>query len=442
MSILLINADSLQIPLVDQSVHCVVTSIPYWGLRDYGVDGQPGLEPTPEKYVANMVAVFREVWRVLRDDGTLWLNIGDSYMSLPSWGRDNGTSSLEGRKHSEVPHALKDQLGRFKRGRQPGIKPKDLVGIPWRVAFALQADGWYLRSDIIWHKPNPMPESVTDRQTKAHEYVFLLTKQPRYFFDQDAVREPVQQVTLDRLNQSNFDNQTGGAKDPQNGGKGSVNRSERRTLENLKERYAKEGVWNDRQSGYELWKEKGVGRNIRTVWTIPTQPTPFAHFATYPERLVEPCIKAGTSERGCCPKCGKPWVRVTDRSGETNRQKADRLGFSDKNPGNQGINCKGGHGDGSNRITTTTGWQPDCQCDAGDPVPCVVLDPFSGSGTTGVVARRLGRHFVGLDLSREYLHNIARQRLELDRLDNWQNGIQAGEDGWRDLPIFQEAANG
>lgn len=258
---MILNANALQLPLADNSVQCVVTSPPYYGLRDYGVSGQLGLEPTPEEYVANMVAVFREVWRVLRDDGTCWLNLGDSYMSQPSWGRGDKTSTLEGRKHSEVPHALKDQLGRFERGQQPGIKPKDLIGIPWRVAFALQADGWYLRSDIIWHKPNPMPESVTDRPTKSHEYVFLLTKSARYYFDQDAVRE-----THTRAWWNEAVNDTGRIVGDRNDGGN------------------RQGCGNP------------AGRNIRSVWTIATQPTPYAHFATFPEKLVEPCIKAGSKQ--------------------------------------------------------------------------------------------------------------------------------------------------
>lgn len=311
MSIILINSSALHIPLADNSVQTCVTSPPYWGLRDYGVQDQLGLEPTPEQYVANMVAVFREVRRVLRDDGTVWLNLGDSYASGEIGRHDAKTDRAYGKRDDgERQHNKIDS----------GLKPKDLVGIPWRVAFALQADGWYLRSDIIWHKPNPMPESVTDRPTKAHEYVFLLTKNARYYFDQDAVKEKQTQSTIERM----------------------------------------------AESGEPIGTIPADGtRNIRTVWTIATQPTPFAHFATYPEKLVEPCIKAGSREND------------------------------------------------------------------------VVLDPFAGSGTTGIVARRLGRHFVGLDLSRAYLHDIARRRLELDRLDAWSNGIQSSNDDWSDLPMFR-----
>ena len=241
------------------SVHCCVTSPPYWGLRDYGNDGQIGLEETPEAYVARLVDVFREVRRVLRDDGTLWLNLGDSYGS-----------------------------------------GKQLVGIPWRVAFALQADGWYLRSDIIWHKPNPMPESATDRPSTAHEYIFLLTKQPHYFYDSDAIREP--QITVPN------------PKD--------VNRSDYRPGDN--QGFHGNGMFTKHREYHPL------GRTKRSVWTIPTQAFSGAHFATYPEKLVEPCIKAGTKE------------------GDT------------------------------------------------------VLDPFSGAGTTGLVALKLDRNYIGIELNPEY----------------------------------------
>jgi len=178
MSVLLVRSDARSIPLADKSVHCCVTSPPYWGLRDYGTAEQLGLEDTPEAYVANMVEVFREVRRVLRDDGSLWLNLGDSYASSPASGGEQ-SATMTGGEHKRTP--------RTRYTRPPGLKPKDLVGIPWRVAFALQADGWYLRSDIIWHKPNPMPESVRDRPTKAHEYLFLLTKSKRYYYDADAI---------------------------------------------------------------------------------------------------------------------------------------------------------------------------------------------------------------------------------------------------------------
>jgi len=304
------NGDAVTVlnGLPKRSVDCCVTSPPYWGLRDYGVDGQLGLEATPDEYVAGMVAVFRGVRRVLRDDGTLWLNLGDSYhgggyanhgINGEAWLQEHGGDRRRSRQQDRI-------------NANPGLKPKDLVGIPWRVAFALQADGWYLRSDIIWSKPNPMPESVTDRPTKAHEYVFLLSKGPRYYFDQEAVREPLTESAIQR------DQSPRGRR--QNGG-GSVE--------------SMNGIVYTQDFGD--MKNNPAGRNIRSVWEIATQPTPEAHFATYPEELVRRCILAG------CPKGG------------------------------------------------------------------VVLDPFMGSGTTAVVARKNGRRSVGVELNPDYCE-IARKR--------------------------------
>jgi DNA modification methylase len=264
--------------LPDASVHCCVTSPPYWGLRDYGHDGQIGLESTPEAYVARMVDVFREVRRVLRDDGTLWLNLGDSYAaarggtSMPAETLAGGVSgrgdivAKRGRESGYTPH------------RDPaahGLKHKDLVGIPWRVAFALQADGWWLRQDIIWHKPNPMPESVTDRCTKAHEYVFLLTKSERYYYDAEAVSEATMESSLARS------------------AAGFVTTERDKQTEGVQTGAAK-------RQRYEL-REAFVAkptRNRRSVWTITTKPYSGAHFAVMPPDLVEPCIKAGCPEGG------------------------------------------------------------------------------------------------------------------------------------------------
>ena len=273
-------------------MQCVVTSPPYWGLRDYGVGGQLGLEATPEAYVENMVAVFREVRRVLRDDGTVWLNLGDSY----AVGKGN-----PGPNSADAKNAARRGWSRPNDWRVPGLKPKDLVGIPWRVAFALQADGWWLRSDIVWSKPNPMPESVTDRPTRAHEFIFLLSKEARYFYDADAIREPFTESSLARINQPTFDQQTGGPKDY---GPDS-SRSQRKTLENFKKRVERKtdkqrghsrrhAGFNDRWDMMTKEEQQANGRNKRTVWEIATQPYPGAHFATFPEALVEPCILAGS----------------------------------------------------------------------------------------------------------------------------------------------------
>ncbi|HQP71125.1 MAG TPA: site-specific DNA-methyltransferase [Methanoculleus sp.] len=365
--------------LPDACVQCVVTSPPYWGLRDYGVEGQIGLEPTPDEYVEKMVEVFREVRRVLRDDGVLWLNLGDSY---------NGRGGAGGLKAGQPEYP-----GR----RISALKPKDLVGIPWRVAFALQADGWYLRSDIIWSKPNPIPESVTDRPTKSHEYIFLLSKSPRYFYDADAVREE----------------QTGNA---HSRGKGLTPKS------------APEGSNIRAKESWHLSTrdvEVPGGRNRRTVWVIATQPMPEAHFATFPEALVEPCISAGTSERGACPECGAPWRRVVERVrdhglapvaggktaalAETDRwNRLDRRRKAARAAGEDPDNPFG-HG-------TTLGWQPTCTC-GGDPVPCVVLDSFGGSGTVAKVARDLGRSSILIEINPEYVAIMKKKLRVGEQLD-------------------------
>ena len=315
--------------LPDAGVHCCVTSPPYFGLRDYGHEDQIGLESTPTEYVERLVSVFREVRRVLRDDGTLWLNLGDSYCGSggyapdapcnkarengESWGAMNAFSTREGqaRKKSRPGYT------------PPGLKPKDLLGIPWRVAFALQADGWYLRQDIIWHKPNPMPESVTDRCTKAHEYIFLLSKSQRYHYDAQAIAEPAKDP--------NGYKYEGGYRDmvAHAEAEGKAHKGNRQHIGNAR---TETGAVPHFSSGY------GGNRNKRSVWTINPQPCHEAHFAVMPEELAELCICAG------CPEDG------------------------------------------------------------------VVLDPFTGSGTTGIVALRHQRHFIGTELNAEYCE-MARRRI-------------------------------
>lgn len=535
MTYLLLQASANALPLRDESVQCVVTSPPYWGLRSYaGEQGATwgdgsrhplGLEPTPELYVAHMVEVFREVRRVLRKDGVMFLNLGDSYASSGSGarpydnagtahggsiGRDSSSRNLcDGCEAALLPRtartgtqpaptqaadshapnlahtesatahpanagsyrqtlthrssdAIQDQrrmLGRvdeqphvsqesttlesslqppawcshcdncdaclsvlrsssrdaqacartagYRNGSAPhesalrsqgmgvsdlayphsttaSLKPKDLVGIPWMVAFALRADGWYLRSDIIWHKPNPMPESVTDRPTKSHEYLFLLAKNERYFYDADAIRED---FADERMGAS------GAAALPYSAGSGR----------------------NDTLGG-DGRKGLGVapavsGRNKRSVWTVATRPYAGAHFATYPEELVEPCILAGSSPQAC-GECGAPWERVTERTvgvshdgPKTAAAAAARGGRGRTSTVGQ---SGGGRVDGS---VVTLGWQPTC-AHADGSGKSAVLDLFNGSGTTGRVAMRHGRSYVGVDISREYLDEQALARID------------------------------
>jgi DNA modification methylase len=255
--------------LSDDSVHCCVTSPPYWGLRDYGVEGQLGLEKTPEEYVAKMVEVFREVRRVLRNDGTLWLNLGDSYAQGGSGGCSPKSTLTGGGGRYREGSKLEAMTSHTTARKPPlGLKPKDLVGIPWRVAFALQADGWYLRQDIIWHKPNPMPESVRDRCTKAHEYIFLLSKSPKYYFDTQSILEPFS----DREFRGKLKGERGS------------------------QPYAKvRGNDRTHSGGYPRTRD---GRNKRSVWTVTTKPFKGAHFATFPPDLIEPCVLAGCPEGG------------------------------------------------------------------------------------------------------------------------------------------------
>jgi len=311
-----------------------------------------------------MVEVFQGVRRVLRDDGTVWLNLGDSYAGSGGYfpdapvNQDRVAGTIDGTFKVPAPETRGARLNNQARQTTPGVKDKDLVGIPWMVAFALRVDGWYLRTDIIWSKPHCMPESVQDRPTRAHEYVFLLSKSPRYFYDIDAIREPH-----------------------------AFNRwGDRR----LKEATIVEAAYEG-QSGTTSFHRKGEhnfhpngGRNKRTVWHIDPQSYQGSHFAVWPKKLVEPMVKAGTSEKGCCRTCGAPW-----RDG------------------------------------------PTCTCPVRDPFPCTVLDPFSGSATTGLVANNLGRNYIGLDASSEYL-DLAVARLE-DRPPPQRGTGTEGDDDLFDL---------
>ena len=529
----IIQGDSLEVlkEMPGGVVDCVVTSPPYWGLRDYGAAGQLGLEPTIKEYIDNMVEVFREVRRVLKDSGTAWVNMGDAYNSDAS--NQNG-EFLDGKIRGG-----NREMGRHKKGKT-GLKPKDLIGQPWRLALDLQQpyehvqiknridrawaaglvdgegcitilcctsshgsgdsyppvlqvrmcdilplqklyditgygktspkqeppsqvgqrpsyqwrlnarkavniiaeiypyllvkkkqaiiawnhqmiresynvkrgitiptkalekqkycyalirqantgaqidipswmkepeikieSGWYLRSDCIWAKPNPMPESVTDRPTKSFEHVFLLSKQQRYFYDADAVREDGQTYT-----------RKAGGYHNRNGNNAS--------------RFAGKGGFGDSDV-------TTTGRNLRDVWTIPTQAFPGAHFATFPEKLVEPCIRAGTSKMGNCAECGKPWVRVVEKTFEKTGPEKEKISDAEWQQGWEGVPR------GSNS-TITTGWKRTCTCTTTEIVSPIVLDPFSGSGTVALVAKKLNRDFLGIELNEEYAE-MSRKRL-------------------------------
>ena len=363
--------DARRIPLDDGSVHCVVTSPPYWGLRSYGGDpGMIGLEPTFDEHLGNLVDVFREVRRVLRDDGTLWLNYGDAY----------GGENTKGLKGSKIPG---DHYGPTRLGIG---RPKQLLMMPARVAMALQADGWWLRSEIVWHKPNPMPESCTDRPTSSHEKVFLLTKKPRYFYDADAVREPQAQGTIDRFG-------NGGAPMVAPKKEGGSARKTKQFFESTPEAIMPDGK-----------------ANLRNVWKIPTHGYPGAHFATFPPALAKRCILAGTSAAGVCEGCGAPWVRQVEKTGVPGR-KAKFQTDRDIEP-QESLAGKSQEGWWTvfRYDVKTTGWLPSCTCDAGR-IPATVFDPFGGSGTVGICAEELGRRSTLLDINPEYCQ-MARERID------------------------------
>lgn len=313
--------------LEDESINCCVTSPPYWGLRDYGVEGQLGLEATPEEYVKKMVEVFREVKRVLRDDGTLWLNLGDSYAGSGKGRNADGTHS-EGGKQSTNTGTIIGNIGKTKIS--DGLKPKDLVGIPWMVAFALRGDGWYLRQDIIWHKPNPMPESVTDRCTKSHEYIFLFSKSQHYYYDSEAIAEPVTGSTIKRLSQ-NIEDQSGSERVP---GKTNGNMKAVAPRYGGKKYTENPDIFNRTKSGNAY--EFRPMRNKRSVWTVSTQPFKESHFATFPPKLIEPCILAGCLKGGTVldPFMGSGTTAMVAKENQRNyigiELNPDYIGISDK----------------------------------------------------------------------------------------------------------------
>lgn len=425
------------------SVQSIVTSPPYWSLRDYGTapqvwGGDPdclhewgdtvrapwansvpgpsdnvpknvtgagghwktkesgsfcqkcgawfgdlGLEPTPELYVEHMVTIFREARRVLRDDGTLWLNIGDSYSSAGGGGEARMVE-LHGERDTDFRRGV---LTEGRSGKRPykdiGLKPKDLIGIPWMCAFALRADGWYLRSEIIWEK-NSMPESVTDRPTRSHEHIFLLSRKPHYFYDAEAIKEPA--VT---------------AGDPRH--------------ERTDKRKEEDAFCMDGGSRKRTGNPTGQMRNKRTIFKVNLRPYPGAHYAVMPPALAEIMILAGSSKKGRCSICGAPWERVVEQT------KPPDCGRGTESWSSGGLQPGNTHqrnhfnGSLSNPVPPKyLGWEPTCDCpENNEPIPCTVLDPFSGSGTTGMVALKLGRDYIGIDLNPDFLP-LARARIQGD----------------------------
>lgn len=369
--------------LPEASVQEVVTSPPYWGLRDYQAgELEIGNEQTVTEYVQTMVDVFKGVFRALRWDGTLWLNLGDTY-STSGGNRMGGGYARPNRSYEQR---------NVRPGRRSGLPAKNLIGIPWRVAFALQEAGWILRQEIIWHKPSPMPSSAKDRCCTAHEHVFLFSKSPGYYFDWLAVSEPASGTAKHR-------------------GKGVHAKAE--------------GL--DRSSGVRANGDHQAAvaglvsrRMRRTVWKIAPKGFKGAHFATYPPALVEPCLLAGTSAHGACAECGAPWRRLVGKTRRATRPGTNSKVSLHRESGEQlGLNGKPwahdpaiGNRDPQRHVTdyVTEGWERTCKCETTDTLPCVVLDPFLGSGTTLAVAKSMGLDGVGIELNPDYAV-MARQRI-------------------------------
>lgn len=364
------DAKSMLSKFPDNTFHTAVTSPPYWKQRDYFAKGQLGQEATPEEFIENLVDICKEVKRVLRKDGTFWLNIGDSYNTSSGFCRGTKGWKRKGRdKGSADKKAIK----------HPYVKKKELFGVPWMLAISLQKDGWYLRCDIIWEKSNPMPDGAKDRPTRGHEYLFLLSKSPQYFYDYYRVLEDTEEKP-DGVQSFGARNQ-----------KGTYRMDQERSFQH----YGK--------------------RNKRSVWTTSVSSFQGDHFATYPPQLIEPCIMASTSEYGCCVKCGTPWSRQFEKvevgvdpkmdKGLKKRKSESVNYFEDECP-----TIEEEKETEYSLELVSKGWEKGCKCKTDEVTSCLVLDPFSGTGTTGEVALKHGQRYVGIELNKKYIE-ISRERL-------------------------------
>lgn len=364
--------DAVDIPtrIKPNSVHCVVTSPPYWGLRSYfsSDENQLGLEKTPQLYIEHLVKIFSGIRKVLHPTGTVWLNINDTHC-VPSTKREG------------------------ELGMKPGVSAKNLIGIPWRLALALQADGWWLRCDIIWNKTNCLPEPVKDRPTRSHEYIFLLTKKAHYFYDNVAVYEKLQHGDHFAGNRQKIAIESGGMF------KGGHDR-----------------------------KNKLTGKNRRSVWNISTEPTTDPHYAAFPSKLAALCIKAGTPLKGCCSKCGNPIKRIVKDLDE--RHWTEKRADGDKWATGKVWGRNDGGGSFTNELSTI-GWEATCKCCV-KIIPCTVLDPFMGRGTVALTAETLGRNWVGAELGEESCElikqNLTNRKVGLLPSTKVQDGLFKGDE--------------
>ena len=364
----LINGDAEEVlsKFPDNFFQCCTTSPPYYKLRNYFEEDQLGQEETPEEYVEKLVFIMRKVKRVLRKDGVCWLNIGDSYNSSSGFIRNKGKWKRKGREKGSADKKVI---------KHPDIKTKDLIGIPWSVAFALRKDGWYLRQDVIWSKKNTLPDGAKDRPCRAHEYIFQLTKSSKYFYDYFAIME------------------ASVSKRRSGGGFGAK---------------VQEGTFRMDQD--RTFTDYGV-RQKRSVWSYPVSRSGRDHYATYTIELINDCVASSVSEKGCCPKCRAPWKRKLKKIKVIRENSIRDVVKNDIFDGSiPKVNLQ--KEEYIDKLIST-GWEPTCKCEIKETIPCLVLDPFNGSGTTGVVAHLKSANYVGIDLNKKYI-KLSRERLLKD----------------------------